>query len=82
MKEEHWTERQIELVYTEVKHLKEENQRLHHLTNILVEHLWKVNNNGLPLNSIDRQMKLFDEQTELLKQKPKAYRDVLSGEEI
>jgi|TARA_B110000438_G_C15790740_1_gene640556 hypothetical protein len=82
MKEEHWTERQIELVYTEVKHLKEENQRLHHLTNILVEHLWKVNNNGLPLKSIDRQMKLFDEQTELLKQKPKAYRDVLSGEEI
>ena len=82
MKEEHWTERQIELVYTEVKHLKEENQRLHHLTNILVEHLWKVNNNGLPLKSIDRQMKLFDEQTELLKQKPKAYRDVLSGEEL
>jgi hypothetical protein len=82
MKEQHWTERQIELVYSEVKHLKEENKRLHHLTNILIEHLWKVNNNGLPLNSIDKQMKLFDEQTELLKQKPKAYRDVLSGEEI
>jgi hypothetical protein len=82
MKEQHWTERQIELVYSEVKHLKEENNRLHHLTNILIEHLWKVNNNGLPLNSIDKQMKLFDEQTELLKQKPKAYRDVLSGEEI
>jgi hypothetical protein len=78
--EQHWTERQIELVYSEVKHLKSENKRLHHLTHILIEHLWKINNKGLPLNSIDTQMKLFDKEEERLNNP--VYRDVLSGEEL
>ena len=48
----------------EVEHLKQENKRLHHLTTVLIEHIWKSGPNGLPLKDIDKQMKLFDEQNE------------------
>ncbi len=46
----------------EEEHLKEENNRLHHLTNVLIKHIWKMDNKGLPLKEIDKQMKLFDEK--------------------
>ena len=48
-----------------VEHLKEENKRLHHLTNVLIQHIWRSGPNGLPLKDIDRQMKLFDEKNEM-----------------
>ena len=48
-----------------VEHLKEENKRLHHLTNVLIQYIWKSGPNGLPLKDIDRQMKLFDEKNEM-----------------
>ena len=47
------------------KHLQQENDRLHHLTTVLIEHIWKnKNGHGIPLREIDRQMKLFDEINE------------------
>ena len=45
-----------------LEHLKAENDRLHHLTNVLIQHIWKMDNKGLPLKEIDKQMKLFDEK--------------------
>jgi hypothetical protein len=42
------------------KHLKQENDRLQHLTTVLIDHIWKTGERGLPLQDIDRQMKLFD----------------------
>ena len=48
----------------EIEHLKSENARLHHLTNVLIQHIWKSGNDGLPLKDIDQQMKLFDEKNE------------------
>ena len=44
------------------KFLQQENDRLHHLTTVLIEHIWK--NRPFPLKEIDRQMKLFDERVE------------------
>ncbi len=46
----------------EIEHLKQENARLHHLTNVLIQHIWKSGSHGLPLKDIDKQMKLFDEK--------------------
>lgn len=60
--------------------MEQENKRLHHLTNVLIDHIWKTGDRELPIKEIDRQMKLFDESAEK-KQKP-VYRDVLSGEEL
>ena len=42
--------------------LKAENDRLQHLTNVLIQHIWKTGDRGLPLKEIDRQMKLYDEE--------------------
>jgi len=42
------------------QHLKQENDRLQHLTTVLIDHIWKTGERGLPLQDIDRQMKLFD----------------------
>jgi len=44
----------------EIEHLKQENARLHHLTNVLIQHIWKIGDRGLPLKEIDQQMALFD----------------------
>jgi len=46
----------------EIEHLKAENDRLHHLTNVLIQHIWKTGDRGLPLKEIDRQMELFDRE--------------------
>ena len=47
-----------------VEHLKQENDRLHHLTNVLIQHIWKTGDKGLPLKEIDRQMELYDKQND------------------
>ena len=44
--------------------LKQENDRLQHLTTVLIDHIWKTGERGLPLKEIDRQMKLYDEEHE------------------
>ena len=64
------------MIEKEVEFLKQENTRLHHLTTVLIDHIWKSGKHGLPLKDIDRQMELFDK-----KQDP-VYRDVLSGEKL
>ena len=46
----------------EIEYLKQENERLHHLTTVLIQHIWKTGDRGLPLKEIDRQMKLYDEE--------------------
>ena len=45
----------------EVAQLQQENDRLHHLTNVLIQHIWKTGDKGLPLKEIDEQMKIFDD---------------------
>ena len=45
----------------EIEHLKQENDRVQHLTQCLVLQLSKVENNKFPLKEIDRQMKIFDD---------------------
>ena len=41
------------------KYLQQENDRLQHLTTVLIDHIWKKQ--PFPLKEIDRQMKLFDD---------------------
>ncbi len=43
------------------KYLQQENDRLQHLTTVLIDHIWKTGDRGLPLKEIDKQMKLFDD---------------------
>ncbi len=45
-----------------VEHLKQENKRLHHLTTVLIDHIWKTGERRIPLKEIDRQMELFDRE--------------------
>ena len=47
-------------VDVEKKHLQQENDRLHHLTNVLIQHIGKIGDCKLPLLEIDKQMELFD----------------------
>ena len=47
----------------EMTQLQQENDRLHHLTNVLIQHIWKTGDKGLPLKDIDRQMALYDART-------------------
>jgi len=46
----------------EVEYLKQENDRLQHLTTVLIDHIWKTGDRGLPLRGIDRQMELYDKE--------------------
>ena len=41
--------------------LQQENDRLQHLTTVLIDHIWKIGDRGLPLKEIDKQMKIFDD---------------------
>ena len=59
MKEETLTE-----MIPVLEQLKQENNRLQHLTNVLIDHIWKTGDRGLPLKEIDRQMELFDKQND------------------
>ena len=43
------------------KLLQQENDRLQHLTTVLIDHIWKSGERGLPLKEIDKQMKIFDD---------------------
>ena len=45
----------------EKEELQQENDRLQHLTTVLIDHIWKTGDRGLPLKEIDKQMKLFDD---------------------
>ena len=48
----------------DMKLMQQENDRLQHLTTVLIDHIWKTGNRGLPLKEIDRQMELFDKQND------------------
>ena len=50
---------------SEKEHLKQENDILHHLTNVLIKHIWKMDNRGLPIKDIDKQMELFDKKNKV-----------------
>ena len=52
---------EIELLMKKEEQLQQENKRLHHLTNVLIQHIWKTGDKGLPLKEIDKQMKIFDD---------------------
>ena len=52
---------EIELLIKKEEQLQQENKRLHHLTNVLIQHIWKTGDKGLPLKEIDEQMKIFDD---------------------
>ena len=52
---------EIELLIKKEEQLQQENKRLHHLTNVLIQHIWKTGDRGLPLKEIDKQMKIFDD---------------------
>ena len=45
----------------EMTQLQQENDRLQHLTTVLIDHIWKTGDRGLPLKEIDKQMKIFDD---------------------
>ncbi|SVA61704.1 uncharacterized protein METZ01_LOCUS114558 [marine metagenome] len=45
----------------EMEHLKLENERLQHLTTVLIDHIWKSKDRKFPLQEIDKQMALFDD---------------------
>ena len=49
--------REYDMAYN---HLQQENDRLHHLTTVLIEHIWKKQ--PFPLKEIDRQMLLYDKE--------------------
>ena len=44
-----------------VEHLKQENDRLHHLTTVLIDHIGK-SSKKFPLKDIDKQMELYDKE--------------------
>jgi len=49
-------------VEVDKKQLQQENERLQHLTTVLIDHIWKTGERGIPLREIDRQMELFDRE--------------------
>ena len=51
---------EIELLIKKEEQLQQENDRLQHLTTVLIDHIWKTGDRGLPLKEIDKQMELFD----------------------
>ena len=42
----------------EIEHLKLENERLQHLTTVLIDHIWKSKDRKFPLQEIDKQLKI------------------------
>ena len=50
--------REYDIAYN---HLQQENDRLQHLTTVLIDHIWKTGERGLPLKEIDKEMALFDD---------------------
>ena len=63
-KEEYTKNGNIEYYESQLKEINQltlENARLHHLTTVLIDHIWKTGERGLPLKEIDKQMKIFDD---------------------
>ena len=63
-KEEYTKNGNIEYYESQLKEINQltlENARLHHLTTVLIDHIWKTGERGLPLKEIDKQMALFDD---------------------
>ena len=52
---------EILLLEKKLEQLQQENNRLQHLTTVLIDHIWKSGERGLPLKEIDKQMKIFDD---------------------
>ena len=52
---------EILLLEKKLEQLQQENDRLQHLTTVLIDHIWKSGERGLPLKEIDEQMKIFDD---------------------
>ena len=52
---------EIELLKKKLELLQQENDRVQHLTTVLIDHIWKSGERGLPLKEIDKQMKIFDD---------------------
>ena len=50
----------IILLEEKLKLLQQENDRLQHLTTVLIDHIWKKQ--PFPLKEIDRQMELYDKE--------------------
>ena len=46
----------------EMTQLQQENDRLHHLTTVLIEHIWKKQ--PFPLKEIDEKMLKYDKEHE------------------
>jgi hypothetical protein len=42
--------------------LKQENDRLQHLTTVLIDHIWKTEDKRLPLKEIDKKMAEYDKE--------------------
>ena len=53
--------KEIVLLKKENELLQQENNRVQHLTTVLIDHIWKSGNHVLPLKDIDKQMALFDD---------------------
>ena len=51
---------EILLLEKKLEQLQQENDRLHHLTTVLIDHIWKKQ--PFPLKEIDQQMALFDKE--------------------
>ena len=52
---------EIILLEKKLEQLQQETDRLQHLTTVLIDHIWKSGERGLPLKEIDKQMKIFDD---------------------
>ena len=52
---------EIILLEKKLEQLQQENDRLQHLTTVLIDHIWKTGDRGLPLKEIDEKMKIFDD---------------------
>ena len=42
--------------------LQQENDRLQHLTTVLIDHIWKTEDHGFPLKEIDERMLEYDKK--------------------
>ena len=63
-KEEYTKNGNIDYYHSQLKEINQltlENARLHHLTTVLIDHIWKTGDRGLPLKEIDKKMALFDD---------------------
>ena len=53
---------EIELLLKKKELLKQENDRLQHLTTVLIDHIWKTEDHGFPLKEIDERMLEYDKK--------------------